>query len=322
MQDDRKVLSTAEKVVLIALIIVAILLDFDDTLGKTERKAFTACTGLINEILRCFRIKKQFTVDELLARFRGRSFQDMILELGKEHGFLVVTKVLGGENLDVTESVLAQFTGRPYSEMVDALRQDHLFTVKSVRLEDGREMDLAGLVKEEMERVISLFERELEPTDGVNEVLALLAPWFDLSIVSSSAWKRLMASLTGTNQLGFFNPVEEHVYSGTTHLVIPRLGKGKPAPDIYNLAMKRRGVRPDQCVGVEDSNGGMDSLFAANVLVKIGYVGIYPIEEQASHAAELRQHGADAILFSWKYDEFIDAVYSVLVAKGKLPVAA
>jgi len=38
---------------------------------------------------------------------------------------------------------------------------------------------------------------------------------------------------------------------------------GKPAPDIYRLAAQRLALRPEECIGVEDSRNGVISLRAA-----------------------------------------------------------
>lgn len=38
---------------------------------------------------------------------------------------------------------------------------------------------------------------------------------------------------------------------------------GKPAPDIYRLAAEKLGLKPEECVGVEDSRNGVISLRAA-----------------------------------------------------------
>lgn len=40
-------------------------------------------------------------------------------------------------------------------------------------------------------------------------------------------------------------------------------GRGKPAPDIYLEAARRLGLTPEECVGVEDSQAGLQSLTAA-----------------------------------------------------------
>lgn len=308
-------LSTAKKLVAIRLFISAWLLDFDDTLGKTEWRAFTACCTLINEVLRYFKVEFQFTVAELLSTFRGRSFHDMIIELGMKFGFLIIKNPDG---LDVSEEMLQRFAGKSFKDMVKELGAGYVYTIREVTLEDGRVLDLAGLVTEEMARVIALFEVELEPTDGVNEVLAFLSQHFELNIVSSSAWERLLASLKGTAQRRYFEPVTEHVYSATTHLVIPGKGAGKPAPDIYLHAAKMRGLECNQCAGVEDSGGGMDSLVAAGVLVKLGYVGIFAPEDRERRAEDLRRRGADGIIYNWTAEEVIDVTYGALVRLGKI----
>ena len=39
--------------------------------------------------------------------------------------------------------------------------------------------------------------------------------------------------------------------------------KGKPEPDIYLEAARRLGLKPEECIGVEDSQAGLQSLTAA-----------------------------------------------------------
>lgn len=68
---------------------VHILLDYDNTTGLSEAPAFRACTSLVNEVLTDYGVPLQFTPAELLAKFVGKSFRQMILDLSAEHSFTV-----------------------------------------------------------------------------------------------------------------------------------------------------------------------------------------------------------------------------------------
>jgi HAD superfamily hydrolase (TIGR01509 family) len=58
----------------------------------------------------------------------------------------------------------------------------------------------------------------------------------------------------------------------------------KPAPDIYLLAAERLGVRPAECVVVEDSNNGVEAASAAEMKCVVTVSG-YTREEDFSKAA-------------------------------------
>jgi beta-phosphoglucomutase len=51
----------------------------------------------------------------------------------------------------------------------------------------------------------------------------------------------------------------------------------KPDPEVFLLAAKRLGIDPNDCVGVEDAEAGIDSIIAANMkAVGVGYASAYP----------------------------------------------
>jgi len=58
-------------------------------------------------------------------------------------------------------------------------------------------------------------------------------------------------------------------------------GRGKPAPDIYLEAARRLGLRPEECVGVEDSEAGLQSLTAAGC-VRVMIPDLLPCDERFS----------------------------------------
>lgn len=60
------------------------------------------------------------------------------------------------------------------------------------------------------------------------------------------------------------------------------VSRGKPAPDIFLKAAERAGLRPAECVVVEDAPVGIQAALAAGMKA-IGYVGTHPAERL--HAA-------------------------------------
>lgn len=56
-------------------------------------------------------------------------------------------------------------------------------------------------------------------------------------------------------------------------------GRGKPAPDIYLEAARRLGLAPEDCVGVEDSLAGLQSLTAAGC-VRVMIPDLLPRDER------------------------------------------
>jgi beta-phosphoglucomutase-like phosphatase (HAD superfamily) len=301
---------------MIQSIIKALTVDADDTLFMSELLAFAVCCGLINEVLQYFGVESLFTPDQLLNDFRGRSALDMILELALQHQFLRIMR----NGADVTAEVLPQFRGHSFKEMSSKLGKDYNYTIPSVTLSDGRVLTLEELVEEEMNRVIAAFGTFLQPTNGVIDALDELSKFFNLHLGSSSPEKRLKASLIGAKLMRFFEPFKENVFSATTLLVLPGLGNGKPSGDIWRLLMQECGLESHQCVGVEDSEGGVRSLKDANIIA-IGYIGIYPSEKRAEMTKRLTDAGADGILQEWNFVAFINLVWDILAAKGKFNAA-
>lgn len=58
-------------------------------------------------------------------------------------------------------------------------------------------------------------------------------------------------------------------------------GRGKPAPDIYLEAARRLGLKPEECMGVEDSMAGLQSLTAAGC-VRVMIPDLLPCDERFS----------------------------------------
>ena len=123
------------------------------------------------------------------------------------------------------------------------------------------------------------FMRELKPVAGVRaSIEELRARGLDLAVASQSPLARVRFSLDVAGLAGYFG---DHVY------VTSMVARPKPAPDIYLFAAERLGVRPEECVVIEDSPAAAGSALAAGMRT-IGYA-------PGSTATAMRASGAVVI---------------------------
>lgn len=115
-----------------------------------------------------------------------------------------------------------------------------------------------------------------------------------MGVVSSSAHRRVVASLEKANQAVYFPP--DRVFSAATSLPKPT---SKPDPAIYLFACEKLGAPPATCVAVEDSKSGATSAVRAGIPV-IAYVGSYETPEKRNEMAKsLKDIGAAAVMYDW-----------------------
>jgi len=124
------------------------------------------------------------------------------------------------------------------------------------------------------------FMHELRPVPEVRAVAEQLrARGMALAVASQSPLARVRFSLEVTGLAPLFG---EHLYVAS---MVPR---PKPAPDVYLLAASRLGLRPENCVVVEDSPAGAAAALAAGMRA-IGYV---PAHAPGITAEAMRASGA------------------------------
>jgi HAD superfamily hydrolase (TIGR01509 family) len=171
--------------------------------------------------------------------------------------------------------------------MMTSLQQKHGF-----KLEDS---ELEAYVRMEEDRVIAILEEKAEPCVGVNAVLESLhwSKKYGLAVVSSSALRRVRASLRKARQEKYFH--HDHIFSAATSLPTPT---SKPDPAIYLYACEVLGKSPDECVAIEDSKSGVTSAYGAGIRV-LGYVGCYDEEKREEVSKVLRDAGAEVIMEDW-----------------------
>jgi HAD superfamily hydrolase (TIGR01509 family) len=149
----------------------------------------------------------------------------------------VLTELLRKAGAEIAESDgYRLFLGRSMAAVEKLLRSDYGLALSRAELENIR---------------IETFRRlraELKPMPGVAEALSRLKT--GRCVASSSSPERIRLSLDLT---GLLEMLEPHIYSASM------VARGKPAPDLFLHAAKEMGVRPEDCVVVEDSPAGIDA---------------------------------------------------------------
>lgn len=168
----------------------------------------------------------------------------------------------------------------------------------SLQKKFGYEMDEAELndyVLREEDAVIAKLNAALVPCEGVDFELEKLHKEgkYKMAVVSSSALRRVIASIRKVNQTRFFD--EKDVFSAATSLPKPT---SKPNPAIYIHSMDKLGVKPEECIAIEDSKSGTGAGVAAKIRV-VGYVGSYEKHEQDKMRKVLADAGAHPIMTEW-----------------------
>jgi HAD superfamily hydrolase (TIGR01509 family) len=196
------------------------------------------------------------------------------------------------------ESLMTEFVGQNFRGMLLSLCQKH-----NLHIPDD---ELAGYVSQEEDAVIAKLNASLEPCEGVLDALKEMDGKYVLAVVSSSAGRRLNASLVKTNMQSYFG---DRVYSAATSLPTPT---SKPDPAIYNFAAQQLGKKPEECVAFEDSKSGTLSAVRAGIPV-VGYVGSYDEDEREKMTAVLKENGAKIVMQHWS--EFDGAMQTIEKAK-------
>lgn len=116
-----------------------------------------------------------------------------------------------------------------------------------------------GQEKEALYRKMAIEDKEtFHLAEGTEEFLDFLkANNIPMTIATMSDWGNVEFYIEHFNLEKWFD-LEKIVYSDG---IIP----GKPAPDIYEIAAKNLGLKPEECIVVEDAISGIDSAKAAGI---------------------------------------------------------
>lgn len=199
-----------------------------------------------------------------------------------------ILKKYGKEHRYTGPELLVDFVGQNFRGMLKSLCTKFGITMTS-------DEEDSYVSREEVE-VIKKLEAKAQPCHGVMPVLEKLfkEKKYGMSVVSSSALRRVRASIKKVGQEHFFP--YEHVYSAATSLPKPTT---KPDPAVYLYAMEQVGKKPEECVAVEDSKSGATAAVRAKIAT-IGYTGSYEGEQMRAQMAEtLATAGCKVIMHNW-----------------------
>ncbi len=119
----------------------------------------------------------------------------------------------------------------------------------------GAQLGLAAIECEVEQGVAEAYPSQLRPMPGAQALLTRLSGQIPLALATGS--RRRIAELA-LRLSGF-----EHAFDVVC--CADDVTRGKPFPDLYELALKRLDVMPRDAVGVEDSSHGVRALSAAGL---------------------------------------------------------
>lgn len=193
-------------------------------------------------------------------------------------------------------SLMKDFVGQNFRGVVRGLETKYNFTLTDEKREE--------YVKQEEDRVIATLKQKAQSCVGANKELEKIyrSKKYGMAVVSSSALRRVVASVEKADQAKYFP--KDHIFSAATSLPKPTT---KPDPAIYLFACEKIGVKPSECVAVEDSKSGTLSAVRAGIYT-IAYVGSYPEESKKAEVGQmLLDNGAKIVMTHWEDFESIMA---------------
>eukprot|EP00472_Partenskyella_glossopodia_P005201 CAMPEP_0197541402 /NCGR_PEP_ID=MMETSP1318-20131121/67138_1 /TAXON_ID=552666 /ORGANISM="Partenskyella glossopodia, Strain RCC365" /LENGTH=327 /DNA_ID=CAMNT_0043100569 /DNA_START=920 /DNA_END=1903 /DNA_ORIENTATION=- len=250
---------------------IAILFDFDGTIGNTETPAMEVAFWEIAPYL----VKADGgALEEMkvpwMQNNAGKAFEFMLEALEKERASaglepIETVRKNGGEDSSII------------SVVDNARNRFNLPPLQEVKYET--------LLVQQKEETVTALGVMATPCSGIEACLELLNEnKVPFCISTTSGKPRVPVCVKCMNFERYFPP--HKIHSGESDFTPSRF---KPAPDVYLKAAKSEGYKPEDCVAVEDSVSGVGS--AANALLGfiIGYVGAshIPAERKESHAKDL-----------------------------------
>lgn len=201
---------------------------------------------------------------------------------------LTETLTLSGITIDA-EGTARRYLGRSLASVRDLVQQEFNLEIDDRSLTRMRD------------RLYDRFRHELQPVAGIPAVLdGLEAAGIGWCVASSSQSERIALCLAATGLLDRFRP---HIFSAAM------VKKGKPAPDLFLHAADRMGVRPQDCIVIEDSPAGILAARAAGMDV-LAFTG-------GSHTAlSCYRAGLDALAPLQEFDAMDKLLQFVVPSRG------
>lgn len=118
------------------------------------------------------------------------------------------------------------------------------------------------------QKLLDVFNAELQPTCDIKLLLEQLN--VKACVATSGSPEKVTNSLNNTQLSQYFNGC---VFTSS------EVANGKPAPDLFLHAANQMGVKPENCLVIEDSPTGIQAALAANMKV-IRYVGASHLKDK------------------------------------------
>ncbi len=177
--------------------------------------------------------------------------------------------------VDADKSVTNPYIGRTSVELWTALKERfHLPVTVEELIEEQWATNIRNLPSSGIGR-----------SEGLDSLLAFLSENGIRSTVASSSRR------------GFVEVVLEHLKLESYmegYTCGEEVKKSKPEPDIFLLAAQKLGVRPEECVVIEDSTAGVRAGLAAGMFT-IGYLNPTSDGQDVTPADQVVKHLADAV---------------------------
>jgi len=276
---------------------VAVLFDFDGTLGDTESPAMEVAFWTIAPYLPQLATASMPELLQACAPYvqqnAGKAFEHMIEKCDEQRS---------AQGLPPIEAVRALQDEEPsLLVLIDQERKSLGLPKISTMRQRGTEPQT--LLEQQKLDTVTRLRIATHPCPGVVEVLGALESMDTPFVIATTSGKpRVPVCVDAAGLRNFFPSDEESIHSGESDFQPPRF---KPDPDVYLKAAQSIDVAPAHCVAVEDSASGVGSAANAGIGFIVGFVGGSHIaaEKKEAHARMLMDgarskdgRGADIVI--------------------------
>lgn len=263
---------------------VAVLFDFDGTVGDTETPAmeiaFWEIAPYLPHLSKASRTDLEAACPIYIRENAGKAFEHMLeaCDLARHAAGLASVEETRADR------------GEPTSLLVhvDTVREAlGLRSIRAMRVAaaGSAEAEPETLLQQQKQDTVVRLAKVTRPNPGVVFALDQLRQTGTNFVIATTSGKpRVPVCVDAAGLRSYFPSDDAHIHSGESDFDPPRF---KPAPDVYLRAAKSVGRMPCQCVAVEDSASGVGSAANAGIGLIVGYVG-------ASHIADdvKKQHAS------------------------------
>mmetsp|Transcript_24234 Transcript_24234/g.36344 ORF Transcript_24234/g.36344 Transcript_24234/m.36344 type:complete len:331 (-) Transcript_24234:121-1113(-) len=255
---------------------VAVLFDFDGTIGNTETPAMEIAFWELAPYMDVEAKKLHELKAPWMQENAGKAFEFMIENVEEERkkkGLPAIEEVRKAKSED-----------KDVIEVVNAARKDRF------ELPPLHETKYESVLVMQKEETVQALKKLATPCEGIPEVLKTLTESkIPFCICTTSGKPRVPECVVAMKFENYFPP--EKIHSGESDFTPSRF---KPAPDVYKKGADTEGYAYEDCVAIEDSASGVGSAANAKLGFIIGYVG-------ATHIPESKKTGhADKLLSGLK----------------------